>query len=250
MLSFPRVTSFIGLDFSMAVQIGWDEILLRIVLTILAGALIGLNRGEHDQPAGLRTTMLVCLAASVSMIQMNLLLGISGKTSSSFAVMDLMRLPLGILTGVGFIGAGAILKKGELVKGVTTAATLWYVTVVGLCLGGGQLVLGTVSTLLGWAILALLKKVEFEWHREHHGTLTLVCQGQEPSSMEIRRLVESMGAEVTHWTHVQRSAADGRCQKSCEIKFKSPVSIEIPPPFTEQFLQQPGVVEVDWRPRP
>jgi len=54
-------------------------------------------------------------------------------------VMDLMRLPLGILTGVGFIGGGAIFKKGDLVTGVTTAATLWMVTVIGLCLGGGQL---------------------------------------------------------------------------------------------------------------
>lgn len=65
----------------------------------------------------------------------------SGKTPESFAVMDLMRLPLGILTGVGFIGGGTILKKGDLVTGVTTAATLWLVTVIGLCLGGGQLAL-------------------------------------------------------------------------------------------------------------
>jgi putative Mg2+ transporter-C (MgtC) family protein len=234
----------------MSVQIGWDEIVLRLVLTILAGALIGLNRGEHDRPAGLRTTMLVCLAASVSMIQMNLLLGLSGKTPSSFAVMDLMRLPLGILTGVGFIGAGAILKKGELVKGVTTAATLWYVTVVGLCLGGGQLVLGVVATFLGWIILALLKKVELEWNREHRGVLTLVCQGVDPSCQEVRRLVEDLGAEIVRWTHVQRSGPDGRCQKTCEIKCKASPGADAPPAFTEQFLKQPGVVEVDWRLRP
>jgi len=67
--------------------------------------------------------MLVGLAASVAMIQANLLLPVAGKTSASFGVMDLMRLPLGILTGVGFIGAGAILKRGDLVTGMTTAAT-------------------------------------------------------------------------------------------------------------------------------
>ena len=83
------------------------------------------------------------------MIQMNLLMESNGKTQDSFAVMDLMRLPLGILTGVGFIGAGAIVRKSEMVVGVTTAATLWFATVVGLCLGGGQLILGSVSTVIG-----------------------------------------------------------------------------------------------------
>lgn len=122
----------------MSTELGWSEIALRLILTLAAGVLIGLNRETHGRPAGLRTTTLICLAASISMIQMNLLLGITGKTPSSFAVMDLMRLPLGILSGMGFIGAGAILKKGTLVSGVTTAATLWFSTVMGLCLGGGQ----------------------------------------------------------------------------------------------------------------
>lgn len=115
----------------------------------MAGSIIGFKRGARGHAAGFRTTILVSLAASVAMIQTNILLSMEGKTPGSFAVMDLMRLPLGILTGVGFIGGGAILKKGDLVTGVTTAATLWLVTVIGLCLGGGQLALGAVTTLLG-----------------------------------------------------------------------------------------------------
>jgi hypothetical protein len=71
------------------------------------------------------------------MIQVKLLLPVSGKTSESFSVLDLMRLPLGILTGMGFIGAGAIVKRGSLVHGLTTAATLWFATVLGLCFGDG-----------------------------------------------------------------------------------------------------------------
>src|SRR5437016_13381340 len=98
------------------------DIALRLLMTMLAGAIIGFNRGARGHAAGFRTTILVCLAASVAMIQTNILLPLSGKTQGSFAVMDLMRLPLGILTGVGFIGGGAILKKGDMVAGVTTAA--------------------------------------------------------------------------------------------------------------------------------
>ena len=138
----------------------WNEIALRLALTMLAAGVIGINRGVGGHEAGLRTTILVGLAASVAMIQANLLLPLAGKTSQSFAVMDLMRLPLGILTGVGFIGGGAILRRGDLVSGVTTAATLWLVTVIGLCLGGGQIALGVAATVLGFFTLWAMKTLE------------------------------------------------------------------------------------------
>jgi len=81
-------------------------------MTLIAGAVIGFNREARGHAAGLRTTILVGLAAAVAMIQANVLLTVGGKTSDSFGVMDLMRLPLGILTGVGFIGAGAMPHYG------------------------------------------------------------------------------------------------------------------------------------------
>jgi putative Mg2+ transporter-C (MgtC) family protein len=84
-------------------------------LTMAAGVVIGLDRGLRGHAAGLRTTILVGLAAAVAMIQANILLSISGKTAESFGTMDLMRLPLGILTGVGFLGGGAILHRGDFV---------------------------------------------------------------------------------------------------------------------------------------
>ena len=123
----------------MPVTLDWEHVALRLILTVAAGFVIGFNRGEHGRPAGMRTTLLVCLAASLSMIQANLLMNSVGKAHDSFVILDLMRLPLGILSGMGFIGAGAILRKDSLVLGVTTAATLWFTTMMGLCFGGGQL---------------------------------------------------------------------------------------------------------------
>lgn len=157
----------------MPLSPSWTDIAIRLALTMLAGAIIGLNRGAHGHAAGFRTTILVGLAASVAMIQANMLLTLSGKTPGSFAVMDLMRLPLGILTGVGFIGAGTIVRRGDLVTGVTTAATLWLVTVIGLCLGGGQLILGVVATVLAVITLWALKWVDLMIPREHRARLIL-----------------------------------------------------------------------------
>jgi uncharacterized membrane protein YhiD involved in acid resistance len=162
----------------------WTDIAIRLALTLLAGAAIGLNRGARGHAAGFRTTILVCLAASVAMIQANILLPLSGKTPESFAVMDLMRLPLGILTGVDFIGGGTIRKRGDLVTGVTTAATLWLVTVIGLCFGGGQLVLGAAATVLAVITLWVLKWVDVMIPREHRARLVVVADLHGLSSMK------------------------------------------------------------------
>ena len=131
-----------GIKKNMPIPLTWPEIVLRLSCALATGAVIGLNRTGHDRPAGLRTSILVCLAACIAMLQVNLLLSLRGRTSDSFVMNDLMRLPLGILSGMGFIGAGAIVRRQKLVVGVTTAATMWFLTVLGLCFGGGQTILG------------------------------------------------------------------------------------------------------------
>ena len=100
----------------MPTDIEWPAIALRLALTAIASAAIGVNRGELDRPVGLRTTMLVAITAAISMIQVNLLLPTAGKPSDSFVMLDLMRLPLGVLSGTGFIGAGAIVRRNDLGK--------------------------------------------------------------------------------------------------------------------------------------
>ncbi|RWY83941.1 MgtC/SapB family protein [Rhizobium leguminosarum] len=135
----------------------WTEIAWRLALTVAAGCLIGLNREAGSHPAGFRTTLLVGLAACLAMIQANLLVGATGKTDQSFAVMDTLRFPLGILTGMGFIGGGAILKRGDMVTGVTTAATLWIMTAIGLCIGGGQWIVGSTGAIIAFVVLSPFK---------------------------------------------------------------------------------------------
>ena len=115
----------------MQLEVTWWDIIVRLLVTFAAGAIVGANRSEHGRPAGLRTTVLVCLTASASMILGNLLLATTGKVGDSFVTLDIMRLPLGILTGMGFIGAGAILHRGNAITGVTTAGTLWFTTLMG-----------------------------------------------------------------------------------------------------------------------
>ncbi|HLJ15483.1 MAG TPA: MgtC/SapB family protein [Bryobacteraceae bacterium] len=230
----------------MPITLGWREIALRLALTVLAGALIGFNRGQHGRAAGLRTTMLVCLAASIAMIQTNLLLGTAGKAPNSFIVMDLMRLPLGILSGMGFIGAGAIVRRDDLVLGVTTAATLWFVTVLGLCFGGGQIALGLVSLTLGMIILWLLKWAEELMHRERRATLILTSSIEGPSDEEVRNSLLAGGFRIAS-SAIAYAAAAQRRELSCEVGWNAAREDGRPPDFLNRLAQHPGVLELQWK---
>lgn len=181
----------------MTVAVTWPDILMRLVIALLCGAAIGADRTMRGRIAGLRTTMLMCLAACGAMIEANLTLAVSGKTASSFAMMDSLRFPLGILSGIGFIGAGAIVRRGNMVTGVTTAATLWLITVVGLLLGAGYLLVGVVTTGLAYGVLTLLKSVEPRLKREHRSHLVLRIEDDAPSIDEIRKMILAAGYKIT-----------------------------------------------------
>jgi putative Mg2+ transporter-C (MgtC) family protein len=227
--------------------IEWPEIGLRLLLTVLAGVLLGLNRSEHGHAAGLRTTLLVCLAASLSMLQVNLLLPISGKTSASFGVLDLMRLPLGILSGMGFIGAGAIVRKGRLVHGLTTAATLWFATVLGLCFGGGQLWLGISGLILSLFVLEGLKWIEKRRKQDRHATLIIALGEGGPAEAEVAESLKGAGYEIGPWAF---SCTKPTLQRELrtEVRWRAYPQDVRSPELLQKILELPGVVKVEWNP--
>jgi putative Mg2+ transporter-C (MgtC) family protein len=231
----------------MPLNIGWRDIALRLALTVAAGILIGGNRSEHGHAAGLRTTLLVCLAASLSMLQVNLLLPMAGKTSSSFAVMDLMRLPLGILSGMGFIGAGAIVRKDNLVHGLTTAATLWFVTGLGLCFGGGQLALGLVGLALGVLVLEGLKRVENRWRQDRHATLSVVVGTNGPTEEELTSQLQAGGYQISPWGVVSFDQNRQR-ELRTEVRWRARPHEARSPAFLREVVGHPGVLRLEWKP--
>ncbi|HKU24828.1 MAG TPA: MgtC/SapB family protein [Candidatus Sulfotelmatobacter sp.] len=181
----------------MPTALTWPAIVMRLLLTAACAAVLGFNRDERGRSAGLRTNMLVALAACLAMIEANSLINTIGKTPTSFVQMDVMRLPLGILSGIGFIGAGAILKRGELVVGVTTAATLWFITVMGLCFGGGQIGLGFAGFVLGCVVLIGLKKIETGMFRRHTANLRITVTPDGFTQEELASLLLSAGISPT-----------------------------------------------------
>jgi putative Mg2+ transporter-C (MgtC) family protein len=230
----------------MPIQLHWPEIALRLTLTVAAGGLLGSERSKTGHAAGLRTTLLVALAASIAMIQMNLFLPTNGKPPDSYAVMDLMRLPLGILTGVGFIGAGAIVCKNELVLGVTTAATMWFATVVGLCMGGGQLILGSVSAILGFLVLWGCRYLERHVERYQLAELKITVGSNQLRPEELRQGLEAADFRIQSFSFTNCLPEQKR-KFSWEVRWRSHKSNAAVPELIAEIEHLPGVIVLEWK---
>lgn len=126
------------------------EMVLRILLAIVLGGIIGFQRGKAEKPAGLRDIILICAGAAMFTV-----VSIYG-----FGVADQARVAAGIVTGIGFLGAGAIIRRNEGgVKGITTAATIWITAGIGMAAGSGMYIIASVTTLLVLAILLLPRRI-------------------------------------------------------------------------------------------
>lgn len=121
-------------------DLAWTDV-LKLVAAVLAGALIGFERQFHGKTAGFRTNILICLGAALFTVM-------SVHFAAAARVADPARIAAQIVTGVGFLGAGAILQQRRQVVGLTTAATIWAVASVGMAFGAGAYILGTVGTLM------------------------------------------------------------------------------------------------------
>jgi len=130
------------MDLSLQLDLG-----LRLLLAAIGGAAIGLEREIHDHPAGMRTHLLVAMGSALFTI----LSGIGYVDAfhqGAAAAPDPTRIAAQIVTGIGFLGAGAIIHQGSIIRGLTTAASLWATAAVGLAIGTGQYVLGLIAVLI------------------------------------------------------------------------------------------------------
>jgi putative Mg2+ transporter-C (MgtC) family protein len=157
-----------------------------------------------------------------------------------------MRLPLGILTGVGFIGAGAIVRKNEMVLGLTTAATMWFGTVVGLCMGGGQLDLGSASTVLGFGVLWGLRYVETHVERYQLSELKITIQGDQLQPHELRERLKAAGFHLKSLSFTD-CIQEHRREFDCKVRWSSPQEILEAPPILAELEPLPGGIELEWK---
>jgi putative Mg2+ transporter-C (MgtC) family protein len=135
------------------------QVVLRLFLAAALGGVIGFEREKHNKRmAGFRTHILVSIGSALIMLVSIYIFEIyAGKAS-----VDPSRIAAGVVTGIGFLGAGTIIRSGESVRGLTTAASLWTVSGIGLAIGCGFYIAGSATAIIAFATLYLLRKIPIE----------------------------------------------------------------------------------------
>ena len=136
------------------------DIVVHLVASVLAGGLIGIERSYHGRPAGFRTHTLVCLASSLLMLLTLYESTWNAAARPETVRLDPTRMAQGIMTGIGFLGAGVIFKEGLTVRGLTTAASIWITAAIGVLVGVGFYFPAVVATALTLGTLALFRMIE------------------------------------------------------------------------------------------
>lgn len=158
------------------------QLIARLLLALACGSLLGYERERHGISAGLRTNLLVCLGSALMMIISKNFFYAQGDIAMKINVgLDPSRIAAQIVTGVGFLGAGVIIKDKGSIRGLTTAATLWLNAAVGMAAGLGMVVIPIACTAIGLVSLTILKTIQKKVRRDIYEVVNITCSDFENS---------------------------------------------------------------------
>jgi putative Mg2+ transporter-C (MgtC) family protein len=181
---------------------------LRLIVAAVLGALVGLEREIHDHPAGMRTHLLVSLGSAAFTV-----LGIAAFPGPNA---DTSRVAAQVVTGVGFLGAGAILKEGATIRGLTTAASLWAVAAVGMAAGAGALIVALTITLIAILSLWPLRRVAARFiGRDPHRIRLLLSVGEPSTLARVVGVIGENGGTIAHMATIGRA---GRIDMDLDVR--------------------------------
>lgn len=171
-------------------MISYQEIAIRLLLAALLGSVVGLDRERLERGAGLRTHMLVAVGSAVFMLVSAY--GFADVLGHQNVVLDPSRVAAQVVSGIGFLGAGTIILRKEIVHGLTTAASLWAVAAIGLATGGGLYLAAVAATFVVLFILLAVKPLERHlFLNRRPRTLTLTIERTEFTLSSLESAIES-----------------------------------------------------------
>jgi len=184
-------------------------IVAHLLGAVLAGGVIGLERSYHGRPAGFRTHTLVCLASSLLMIVMLFQRKWLGTTAGIIQT-DPTRMAQGIMTGIGFLGAGVIFKEGLSVRGLTTAASIWMTSAIGILFGIGFYFPAILATVLTLGVLSVFRRIEARMPSHSYAHYAIRFGRYDAMTEEqVRAVLARHGFTVANMSY--RITDDGAC---------------------------------------
>ena len=189
----------------------------RIATATVLGGLIGYERDRHGRPAGLRTHMVVALASATFMAVSTHFIEHQHYPPGVKVDVDVSRIAASIVTGIGFLGGGAIIRTGLTIQGLTTAAGLWLVGAIGMAAGGGMYVVAIFSTAVGLLALGLLRRFEDKESDGLPQRLHVELDASAPAG-EIEQRLRRLGVSFVT-VALRRDFAEGRHEVELDLRF-------------------------------
>lgn len=184
--------------------------LVRLLVAMVLGGLVGMERQTRGRAAGLRTNILVCLGSAAIIVAFQKLSQEFSVGAESAIRMDPARAAAGVITGIGFLGAGTIVKSQDFVRGLTTAASIWVVSAIGVTIGLGEYVIAVVLTFLVLIALYVLHRLPVKG--DHYFSLHLQWVGDLELLNEVIDQFDHVGGEI-----MNRSVVRQPQTKSCRV---------------------------------
>ena len=183
----------------------WQQIAkisIHLVSALAVGSLIGLERSFHGRPAGFRTHALVCLASAVLMLVTVYQWQWIGGAPLDTVRTDPTRMAQGIMTGIGFLGAGVIFKEGLTVRGLTTAASIWITAALGILFGVGFYVPAIIAAALTLGTLSFFRVIEYRMPTQYYAHHVLrFPRSETPAEAEVRKLIAEHGFSIANMSY-------------------------------------------------
>lgn len=199
------------------------DIIIRILVGALLGAAVGLERELNDQPAGLRTHIILVVGATLAMV---LSVNIGHLFARPGLPADPARLAAQVISGIGFLGAGAILRFGYNVKGLTTATSLWTMAIVGMAVGAGYYLVGLITTSIMLIVLVFLHIFKNRFVRAAATRyLTLEIDYSKGVVRSTRKIIQNLSDSVSSFS-IQRSVKHKRVRIQAVARFARDQKLE------------------------
>lgn len=182
-------------------QLSLLEVAKHMIAALIAGGVIGTERSIHGRAAGFRTHTLVCMASSVLML-VTLFESHWLPLTTEAIRMDPTRMAQGIMTGIGFLGAGVIFKEGLTVRGLTTAASIWITSAIGILMGTGLYAAGALAAALTLGVLSIFRRIELRFPVQVYARHAIqFARGSAMSQTDVRALLSQHGFKVSDFSY-------------------------------------------------
>ncbi len=207
-------------DFGDILMFDIGTVFGKLFIAAVLGGLIGWERERRGRPAGLRTHLLVCVGVTLIMlVSEHIFVQYQGYKQDSILRIDPARIASQVVTGIGFLGAGTIMRHKATVRGLTTAASLWVVAGIGLAIGSGFILPAIFTAFIAIMTLILLPKVESEIKKDKYITMKMLIAGQEHFLDNIRSVLERYSLKLQTYKF-ERDSQKNEIMYDINIKYK------------------------------